>query len=92
MFAQADAGGRVERAILLILRLELQQLLDLLAGPQVFVPLDQHQGIVVAGGAIVRRQLEHRLEQQLRVVEHVARDADPGEQAHGLDVVAVLSR
>ena len=92
VLAEADAGGRVERAVLAILRLELQQLLELRARLAVLVALDQHQRIVVARGAVVGRQREHGLEQQLRIVQHVARDADLRQQAHGLDVIAMLQQ
>ena len=44
----------------------------------------------MARGAVVGREREHRLEQQLRIIEHVALDPDARQQAHGLDVVAVL--
>src|SRR4029077_5218640 len=36
--------------------------------------------------------IEHRLEQQLRIVEYLALDADAREQTHGLDVVTVLEQ
>ena len=56
------------------------------------MPLQQHQGIVVAGGPIVGCELEDGLEQQLRIVEDIALEPDPREQAHGLDVVAMLEQ
>ena len=54
--------------------------------------LDEDLGVVEAGRVVVRRQIEHRLEQQLRIVENVALDANAREQTHGLDVMAVLQQ
>ena len=56
------------------------------------MPLHQHLRVVEARRVIIRGQLEHPLEQQLRIIEHVALDADAREQPHRLDVVAVLEQ
>ena len=56
------------------------------------VQLDERLGVLLARGAVVGRKLEHRCQQQLRIVEDPVRDADAREQPHGLDVVAVLQQ
>ena len=59
---------------------------------RVHVSLHQNLGIVEARCVIVRGQIEHPLEQELRIIEHVALDADAREQPHCLDLVAVFDQ
>jgi hypothetical protein len=61
----------------------------LLEGPRILVPLIEHDRVFIACGVIVGRQHEHALEEELGVVEHLELHADPGQQAHPLDVIAV---
>ncbi len=89
---ETDAGQRMERAVVAIGAIRGEQLLGLLLRLLVHVALDQDLRIVEARGVIVGRQVEHRLEQQLRIVEHFALHADAREQPHGLDVVAMLEQ
>ena len=92
VFAESDAGGGVERSKLRISRFERQEFLELDARRLVLVALDQRQRIIVACGTVIRRQHEHRLEQQFGIVEHAARHADFRQQAHGFDLVSMLEQ
>ena len=56
------------------------------------VPLQQNLRVVIARRPIVRSLLEHTLEQQLRVIEHVELHADLGEEPHPFDMIAVLEQ
>ena len=55
----------------------------------VLVHLQQHLGIFTARRMVGGRQFEHGREQQLGVVQHLAHHADPGQQPHAFDVVAL---
>ncbi len=54
--------------------------------------LDEHLGVFLARDPIVGRELEDGRQQQFRIVEHLARNADAGEQPHGFDLIAVLQK
>ncbi len=54
--------------------------------------LDQYLGVFGASGPIIGGQFDDRRQQQFRVVEHLARHADAGQQAHGLDLIAMLQK
>jgi len=54
--------------------------------------LEKDLRIVESRCQVIRCQIEHRLEQQLSIVEYVPLDADAREQTHGFDVVAVLDQ
>jgi hypothetical protein len=56
------------------------------------VSLEQYACIVVACRAIIRGDLQHGFEQYFRIVEHLARQADTGEQAHRFNIVASLEQ
>ena len=70
----------------------LEQLVELLERLRMLVPLQQRQRVVVARRMIVGREHQHAFEQQFRIVEHVELHADPGEQPHRFDMVAVLQQ
>ncbi len=53
---------------------------------------DEHLGVLEPCGAIVRCDLDDGGEQQLRIVEHLARHADAREQPHGFDLSGVLQQ
>ena len=72
-----------------VVRVGLQQLLHLLAGSNVLMPLQQHDRVLVAGGIMIRRQRERALEQDLGVVQHIELHADLGQQPHAFDMIAV---
>jgi hypothetical protein len=90
--SEADDGGCVQRLVLPVPGLDLQQRIQLRKRRCVLVPLDQHSGIVVAGEPIIGREHQHCLEQDLPIVENVALDSDSGQEAHCLDVVAMLQQ
>jgi len=56
------------------------------------VQLDEHTDVILAREPIVGGLREHRGEQQLGVVVYLVSDADAREQAHRLDVIAVLQQ
>ena len=51
--------------------------------------LDEHEGVFLPRGAVIRRTLQHRGEQHLGIEVDLVCDADAGQQAHRLDVVTV---
>ena len=53
------------------------------------MPLHQGLGIVVSRRAMVGRQGQHRLQQQFRIIQHVARDPDLGQKPHRLRMIAM---
>src|SRR4029077_11677897 len=61
--AKTYVGQRTERAVVTIGGINGEQLLALLLSVRVHVPLDKDLGIVKSRGVIVRRQIEHRLQQ-----------------------------
>ena len=60
------------------------------AGLAIFVPQYQRPRVVVTRRAIVGRQHQNRLEQQLSIVQDVAGHPDSGKNPHGFSVVAML--
>ena len=90
VLTEPDAGGRVGRPVAAVVRIGLQERLELLKGAHVLVALQERPDEVEARRVVLRRELEHGVEQELGVVEHLELDADAGEQPHRLDVVAVL--
>ena len=53
------------------------------------MPPEKSLHIIETGGRIVGREKEHGLKQQLRIIQNLQLRADFGEQAHGLDMIAV---
>ena len=53
---------------------------------------DECAGIFLAGDAITGCNLEDCRQQQFRIVEHLARNGNAGEQPHGLDMIAVIQQ
>ena len=53
---------------------------------------DERFGVLGARQAVVRGEFQHRGQQQLGIIEYLAGDADARQQAHRLDVVAVLQQ
>ena len=89
---EPDRRRRRLGAIIEILRVEGQQLVNLDLRIKVPLPLDQRLGIVVAGEAKVRRDLQHRLQQGLGVVERVVDQPDAGQEAHSVGMVPGLQQ
>ena len=87
---QPDAGLSVLPEVGSVTRIELEQLLDLLAGPHVLVLIEQRAGVVGTRGAVAGGPLYDCFQQQLGIVPQPACDADAPQQAHGLDVLAML--
>src|SRR5580692_12607051 len=87
---QPDAGLSVLPEVCSVTRIELEQLLDLLAGLHVLVLIEQRAGVVGTRGAIAGGPLYDCFQQQLRIVPQPACDADAPQQSHGLDVLALL--
>ena len=92
MFAKADGTRGIQRLQHPVLGVLAEELLELAARFAVLVFLDKHGGVFLAGNTVIGRQFEHGREQQFRIVEHLARDADAGEQAHGFDLIAMLQQ
>ena len=69
----------MERAVVAIGTIHGKQLLGLLVRLWVHVALDEDLGIIKPSRVIIRRQIEHRLQQQLRIVEYVPPEADARE-------------
>ena len=89
MAAEATAGVAVEGPVRRVARLELQELVCLLDRLQVLVTLHEHRRVLVACCAVIWREHQHALEQELGIVEYLELDANLGQQAHRFDVVAV---
>jgi hypothetical protein len=85
-----DDGVGIRGAEELVARLLGQQLVQLPQGLRGLVALDQGGGVVVAGRIVVGRLLQHRCQQNFRVIEDVELHADASEEPHRLHVVAVL--
>src|SRR5882757_2675160 len=92
MVSEADARGRVERQVLPVLRLQLQERLEFFAGPKVLLPVKEDAGILEPGGSVVRGEFQDGREQNLRIVQYLTCNADTGEQSHGLDMIAMLQK
>ena len=75
--AESDARRRIVFEKLAVRRFQIQQRPQFAAGMQILLTLEKYAGIVGARGTIVRRQLQNGLEQQFRVIQHVALEADP---------------
>lgn len=60
------------------------------AGGGELVTLDQALRIIAACGDVIGHEIEHAGEQQLGIVEHLARHRDLCQQAHRLDLVAMF--
>jgi hypothetical protein len=88
VLAETHARGRVKGEMAGVAGLEPQQRLEFRARPQVLLPAEQRAGVVMAGGRVIRRPLQHGLQQRLRLVERAAFDSDPGQQPQRLDVLA----
>ena len=86
---EANPGRRLRAAVGAIARLALKELVELIQGPRVFVPPEEHLDIVEARGRIIRGEGKHGRKQQFGIIQHIKFGADPGEQAHRLDMVAV---
>ena len=78
-----------EHAQLAAARIIFEQLRKLLLGVLILVKLDQDVGELQPRRTVAGRPLQDRLQQQLRVIEDLARDADAGQQPHCLHVIAV---
>src|SRR5437764_11083380 len=76
MPAEATAGLAVEGPVRRVARLELQELAGLLDRLQVLVTLHQHRRVLVARCAVIWREHQHTLEQELGVVEYPELDAN----------------
>ena len=92
MVAEPYSRRRAQGPVIDVLRIELQQSVELLDGFGVLVAVEEHAGVVAAQFYVIRRHFERRRQQNLGVVEHFARDADAREQPHGLDVIAVAQQ
>ena len=92
VIAEPDDRRRVQRAVVAVARFGREQALELFERLLVLVPPQQDRRVVVSGGQVVGFPLEHGFQQELGVVEDLERSADPCEQAHRLDVIAVLEQ
>jgi hypothetical protein len=89
VIAEAGAHRRMRGAVGAVVGIHGEQLLDFLARTHVLMTLQQHDRIVVARLAVLRRHLEDVLQEKFGVVGHVELHADLGEQPHALDVIAM---
>src|SRR6202789_2707612 len=87
---QPDAGLSVLPKVCSVARIELEQLLDLLARPHVPVLIEQRACVVGTRGAVAGSPSYDCFQQQLGIVPQPACDADASEQAHSLEVLAML--
>ncbi len=92
MFAQSHLRRGVGGCIRPIVGFCLQQFLQFRDGLLVLVPAKQCDRVIISRGLITRRQGEHRLEQNVGIVQHIMRQADPRQQAHAFDVIAMLQQ
>ena len=92
VLAKADGSRGIEGPVQAVVRLRREQLLELSARLLVPVQFDEHAGVFLARDPIVGCQIEDCGQQQLRVIVHLARDANAGQQAHGFDFIAVLKK
>ena len=90
VLTKAYARRRVQGLKRAVVGFRLHELLKLAAALLITVQLDEHEGVLLARGTIVGCALEYRGEQHLRIEVDPVRDADAGQQAHSLDVIAVL--
>ena len=92
MVAKTDGRRRMERAVVDVLRVEFQETVELGQGLCVLVAVEQHAGIVASQFDVVRGHLKRRGQQDLGVIEYLARDANAGQEAHRLDLVAMAQQ
>ncbi len=91
MVPKAHARAREQHLQRSAARVVRHELLDLGECFLVAVQLGEHERVLVARRLVVGRALEHRGEQHLRSIEvDLVRDADPRQQPHRFDVIAVL--
>ena len=92
MIAEPDGRRGVQGAVVDVLRVEFQQPIELGDGLGVLVAVQQHAGVVAPQFDVVRGHLQGRGQQDLGIIEHLARDADAGQQPHRLDMIAVAQQ
>ena len=80
---------RLKRPVVAVGGLEGEQPLDLSSRLEMQMAPGKNLRILETRQMVVRRQLEHPFQQQVRIVEHFALHADAREQAHRLDVITV---
>ena len=69
-----------------------QQLLHLLLSLLVQVPLAEDLRIIESSRLIVRSQIQHSLQQKLRIVEDIPLDANARQEPHRFDVMSMLQQ
>ncbi len=89
---QPHGGGRGQGAVVAVFRILRQQPVDLHRRQDVFLALDQGLRIIVTRRAVVGFEFQYGFEEGFGVVEHITGQADAGQQAHGLRVVARLQQ
>ena len=87
--AESRAYRRVSGAVGPVVRIGGEKLFHLLPRAHVLMAAEQGDGVLVAGGMILRRERHHSLEEELGVVHDIEFHADLREQPHALDVIAI---
>ena len=90
VFTESGAAGRIQIPVGPIPGFQREQLRELGAGRLMTVQLEEDAGVLVAGEAVIRRALDHRGKQELGIVQHVAHNADAGEEPHPFEIIAVI--
>src|SRR5882724_4838085 len=85
---ETGTHGRMERKVVPVVGLELQEARGLLARLQSFPLIDQHPGIVGSRSLVSWCESQRFLQQPLRIIERLALMHDPPEQAQRFDVSA----
>src|SRR5579872_1378287 len=88
MISQIHAYGRVERQVVVVVGIELQQLSDLRVRLRRGAPVDEHSHVVSSCRPVVRRESERGGQKLLRIAERSALMGDAPEQTQSLDVIA----
>jgi len=92
LLTETDERHRLEHAVTALGRILGEQPIGLFLRLPVQVAVDQKLRIIEARRPIVGSKLEDGLEQQLRIIERLARDCDAREQAHRLDIMTMLEQ
>ena len=90
MFAEPDQAGGIQHVEGAVPRIILEKQVEFTTRGHVLMELDEHSRILEARGPVRGCHLQHRRQQQLSVIEHLAGDADARQQPHRLHMIAVL--
>ncbi len=92
MVPKSDVRRCAERPIVPVLGLDPQEGFHFVASALVLVAFQQDPGVVVASGPVVGCELKDSLEQEFRIIEHIALYPNSGQQPHGFDMMSMLQK